>query len=422
MRARQYLFWIWDFFHGSPIRRHYTDIKSKLASNDNSAGELQSLLKHASSTTPFYKCYEKEVDLSKYPIINKAIIKEHLNDFISEKFDIGRLTSTTTSGSTGTPFTIYKDSNKVSRHQAAVIFFNEKAGLSLGQRLYYFRVWNKINKKNGKDQFMQNIIPVEISRFDENDANNLMHKIRKYKKPASILGFASALTELSRLTSTFSFEKPLNLKSIISMSEHLPEATRKCLQEQFCCSVVSRYSNMENGFIAQQVQDSDYYTINTADFKIELLNLDNDEPVKEGELGRVVITDLYNYAMPLIRYDTGDTAVCNVINNRIVFKSISGRITDLITNSQGQTMSPHIIANTLWEYKELQQYQFIQRGKKNYTIRLSVTKPFLREENLKRQLLSYLGKDAEISFEYVNEIPVLQSGKRRSVINEWTKK
>ena len=84
-------------------------------------------------------------------------------------------------------------------------------------------------------------------------------------------------------------------------------------------------------------------------------------------------------------------------------------------------MSPHFVTNTLWEYRELRQYQFIQRTERQYVVKLCLSSCFEREEKLKQQLLSYLGEDAEVSFEYVNELPVLQSGKRRSVINEWKK-
>ena len=69
------------------------------------------------------------------------------------------------------------------------------------------------------------------------------------------------------------------------------------------------YGNNENGFLACQVGEEDRYTVDLYNFYIEMLRLDSDDPVKPGELGRIVVTDFYNKAFPMIRYDTGDTGI-----------------------------------------------------------------------------------------------------------------
>ena len=81
------------------------------------------------------------------------------------------------------------------------------------------------------------------------------------------------------------------------------------LRKVFGCNVVSRYSNQENGILAQELVDSDYFVINNASYWIEFLKLIQMWGADIGELSRVVVTDLFNYATPVIRYDTGDLAV-----------------------------------------------------------------------------------------------------------------
>ena len=71
-------------------------------------------------------------------------------------------------------------------------------------------------------------------------------------------------------------------------------------------SVYARYSNIENGIIAQQNQNKDDYLINSASYHIDIYSLQNDSLLKHGELGRIVVTDFFNKGMPLIKYDTGD--------------------------------------------------------------------------------------------------------------------
>lgn len=138
-------------------------------------------------------------------------------------------------------------------------------------------------------------------------------------------------------------------------------------------------------------------------------------------MGRIVVTDYFNKAMPLIRYDTGDIGICKIINNKPYLTSIEGRKTDLIYNTKDEPLSVHIVSNTLWEFKELKQYQFIQYEKSSYLLKINFKGVFSREKELEFKLKKYLGADADIKFEYVTEIPVLNSGKRRCIVNEYLK-
>jgi phenylacetate-CoA ligase len=193
------------------------------------------------------------------------------------------------------------------------------------------------------------------------------------------------------------------------------------LEEAFRCPVVSRYSNMENGFIANQRKGELEYRINTASFIVEILDMNSDKVVPEGSVGRIVVTDLFNKAMPLIRYDTGDIGSKVIINGEQYLNTIEGRKTDLIYNTNGLPVSVHIISNTMWEYDDLNQYQFIQVGKEHYIMKLNFDGDFTKEKQLEEKLKSYLGNNANIVFEYVKEIPVLHSGKRKYIANEYYK-
>lgn len=390
-----------------------------MANNETNSEALARLLKTTTESVDAYKGYKKITDLSQFPVINKNILREKLESHLSSKYDRARLVKTTTSGSTGTPFTIYFNADKIKRHRAALMYWNEKAGAPLGKRLYYLRVWNNINRKNRLAQLIENIIPIEVSHFTKKSCDALLSKIKNYNGNVAILGFSSALAELNKQAMQESI--PHNIGGIIAMSEHLPETVRLDIQKKFGCPVYARYSNMENGFIAQQFDDSGEYLINTADFIVEILRLDSDEPAKDGELGRIVVTDLYNYAMPFIRYDTGDLGtIKRKDDGRLVLTSVEGRKVDVICDTTGVPVSSHIITNTLWAYQEISQFQFIQKGAIEYAFRLNLKgSNFSREKELSEIIKTYLGDDAIISYEYVDEIPVLSSGKRRYIINEY---
>src|SRR5690606_3500440 len=101
-------------------------------------------------------------------------------------------------------------------------------------------------------------------------------------------------------------------------------------EKYFGCKILSRYSNIENGIIAQQTltEPSDF-TINHASYYVEILDMIRDEPVPYGHLGRIIITDYFNDAMPLIRYDTGDLGIMEskIYNGveKLVLSKIEGR-------------------------------------------------------------------------------------------------
>jgi len=160
-----------------------------------------------------------------------------------------------------------------------------------------------------------------------------------------------------------------------------------------------------------------------ASYEIEILSLDSDKPVLPGELGRVVVTDPFSRAMPLIRYDTGDLAVlggaCPCGLPGPTLKRIEGRVVEEVVGTDGQRVSPYVINNLMKDLDDIVQFQFAQQGTKSYELRLCTLSSFHQEELIRRRLLDILGADAELKLSYVEQIPPLPSGKRPYVINEW---
>ncbi|MEC7264998.1 MAG: CoF synthetase, partial [Bacteroidota bacterium] len=209
---------------------------------------------------------------------------------------------------------------------------------------------------------------------------------------------------------------------IISFAEKLKDSEKSRMAKYFNAPVFERYSNQENGIMAQQTLNSPgHYVLNWGSYHFEFLGLDNDFPVKNGELGRVVVTDLFNHAMPMIRYDTGDLAVHGINEEGAIYlTSIEGRRIDQIFDSQGNTISSHFLYMIL-EYGAIKQFQFIQKGEMEYQVKLNALKAEVDETKIISYCKSRLGNDAVVTFEYVDEIPLLASGKRKKIVNEHKK-
>ncbi|MDX1362812.1 MAG: CoF synthetase [Arenibacter latericius] len=428
--ARYIIFWLLDFFKGSKVRWHYNSLK-KINEDHGSSFSiserkryLSDILQHSVNTVPFYKDLGlKDIRLDQFPITNKNLIKNNKDAFRSLAYQNEKIHYASTSGSTGVPFTIAYDTDKKHRRTAEVHFFGELVGHTLGTRFIYIKIWNDHNRKGKLTQKAQNIIPIDVFELNDHKIAELIENLKATKSPKSILAYASALDTIVKYLD----RNPTNLLntgiiSVIAMSETLEDYTKSALKKIFGCPVVSRYANIENGIIAQQTSEfQNNFMLNLGSFHIEVLDLQDDVPVKNGETGRIVITDLFNKAMPLIRYDTGDLGVLGKEENEgrthYIFKKIEGRKMDMIYNTRGEILSSYVISGIMWEYTELKQYQFIQKGTKYYEIKLNSEESFKREIDMLQDFKNVLGNDAVIAVTYVDEIPLLASGKRKKVMN-----
>ena len=415
---RQFFFNKIDALKGANKSKHYADIKKRIESQLDNKEQLQKLLAHACTTTLFYKQFNHNKGLETFPVINKNLIKARYSHFQSEKFKHTKNRVAATSGSTGAPFKILQNPDKVNRNFADTLYFSERAGYTMGNQLYYFRLWKAYEKKNILERWMTNMVPIDVYDLKDDYIKTLIDRLKSSKAEKSWTGYASAFETICKyLDKTQSKPINCNLKSAIAISESLSPYTKQQLKTYFGVDTVSRYSNVENGIMAQQLPGHSHFTINTASYHIEVLEMDSDAPVENGKPGRIVVTDLYNYCMPLIRYDTGDIGIIDIIDGNRVLSAVEGRKVDTITNTQGELV-PNSLMMLVNNYHELKQCQLIQKSAKQYVLKVNIDGEFKKEQQFINDFKSYLGTDAQISIDYVNDIPLLASGKRRAMVNE----
>lgn len=384
---------------------------------------LADILDHATNTTAFYSKYSGSRSLADFPIINKAIIRENSESLLSRVIAADQRFPVVTSGSTGTPLKVFHDRGKRTRNTADTIHFAGRAGFEIGSRLLYLKIWPPEKRRSAVHYRVQNVVPVDVSRLSDEACASIVAELRKGGATFGIIGYASALEMLAQyMERKGTSEIKGGVTSIIAISESLNEHTREILGRVLCSPVVSRYSNLENGIIAQQdPYDLGRYVVNNASYTVEVLRLGSDEAASPGEAGRIVITDLFNRAMPLIRYDTGDVGVLSAADEtggaqRLA--RVEGRKMDLLYNTRGELISSLIVYRNMWKYTEILQYQLVQKDRKSYRFRINVNGVFGAEAQLVREFKEFLGKDADFRVEYVSGVPLLASGKRRMIVNE----
>ena len=419
-------FWWLDTLKGSPIKKHLLDISDSLHNFESAKNKreqnLLKLLKHSIETTPFYRNLNlTETDFQHFPVINKNKITENQDLFKSSIFIDKKNVTRSTSGSTGTPFKVIHNKNKIYRNSADTIYFSELAGFKIGYQLWYLRYWGLNFKNSNFKNWAQNLKPIEVIDLNAERIESLISQIKNTTNPKGWLGFPSAFEQVCKFLDRENRDPVhANFQSIIGMAEGINDYTKQRMQYYFNCPMVSRYSNMENGILAQQAPNQNVFNINWASYHIEILNIHNDNQAPKGDLGRIVITDLFSYAMPLIRYDTGDIGAMDYTVNPPTLKKIEGRKTDTIYNTKGVIVSSFIMINSV-RFAGIKQIQLIQEHKTAYTIKLNCSKVFKFENELIEKFKSFLGDDAKITLNIVDEIPLLSSGKRKMTLNNYIK-
>jgi phenylacetate-CoA ligase len=426
-------FWFRDYLTGCIVRKHLNDIAFLMSNHGREdAGRrrellLRNLINHATTHCDFYKPHEGAMQLIDFPVINKNTVKEQYGQFIADNIDKSNRISVTTSGSTGTPFTTFHDRNKKQRNYADTLYFAGMTGYKPGHRLIYLKIWVEKKMKSRMEYWLQNIVPVDVLRFNDSEIESLIKRMESTHSTCSILGYASALEAIGKYLDKRNYGPvDSNVKSVIAISETLNDYTRMAIEKYFKVPVVSRYSNLENGIIAQQIPSdrSLRYLINTASYHLEILKLDSDEQAPEGEVGRIIITDLFNYALPMIRYDTGDIGAVESDpgnGNSKYFTHVEGRKLDILFDTKGNLISSFLVYKNMWQYTEIDQYQLIQETEKQYTFKINTSLPFRNEAKLVDEFKSLLGRDADFRIEYVSEIPLLSSGKRKKIVSKLNK-
>ena len=423
---RRAAYWGLDLLKGGAVRRHVRELESAFIDPDATLAltrqRTRALIDHACRTTSYYRQFLGARELSEFPVLQKRTIRERYDEFLSSAYEKSSLISIRTSGSYGTPLTFYLTREKKTRQQAEVIYFSGWAGYKVGDKHGYVST-RRTKIKSKLTLFIQNEILMKPVVLDE-EWLETQRQILLQKTVGMLIGYPSAIGALAEYCQAQG-DGPhsFHLEAIITMAESLSDCSRATLRQVFDCPVLGRYSTAELGVLAHECKHMNRYHLNIASYVAELLPLDGDKPVPPGELGHVVVTDLFSHAMPLIRYDTGDLAVsgnaCSCGLPGPTLQRIEGRGIEEIVGTGGQRISPFAIVAARGGVEGVRQYQFVQKGERSYEFRLCALPSFHQEELIRCRLLDILGTDAELEFSYVEQIPPLPSGKRPYIINEW---
>lgn len=422
---RRNAFWLKDcIYNNSFVKKQFDEIMDALSeTNDQSEKwilQKEKIVKHAIKTTKFYSVYHgKKFD--EFPVINKEICLKFYDDFISSKYRGQNLHKMSTNGSSGTPFTILQNTEKRSRVIAELKAFMAICGLFPNQRMVYLDAMSARNKnKSIYDQWKENIWRIDIGNLGKENVEAVIAFLNRHPSRL-VLAYPSTLECIANYANKEAVNE-LSIKTIIAAGETLLSETRRKAKTIFGeqCNILSRYSNQEMGIFGQEKEEYGSYLLNHSSYYFECLKLDEDKPAKEGEIGRIVVTDLYNFAFPLIRYDTEDTGImCKERNISIypVLKVVYGKKKDLLFDYKKEPVIPDVVDEMFFGKSNIKQWRLIQE---DYTkIRLMICCNEEGKKDVKeicKKLKIQFGEATEIVVDYVEKILNEKGGKYHYIV------
>lgn len=393
--------------------------------------QIQLIVRHARENCPWYREKLRDVsidnfkdwnDWSKIPILSRQELIEHVDDLIDEN---GRqLSYISTSGSTGKPVTVVRDpqTRRVVRaisRRAYRWYGVDRSSPSFwlvgtpSSRLQLFKYW--VNDRLHA-RYRQTCFDMSEPALDK-----ILQRIKAFK-PHVLNGYASAIFGMCQHARRMRFDlSSVGIKLIVPQSEVLYEFQEKEMREVIGAPVMNEYGCVEVGAMAHVCPQGTFH-INHDHVMIEIID-DNGCPVKIGQPGRIVLTPLHAFAMPLIRYALGDrgtlinkTCSCGIFPGLPVFKYVEGRDWDKVYSTDGQrfhTVLVYYAAKQAFPSRSVLEYQGIQEALNQ--IRFFVVKgPSFKVDDINKFeniLREKLGISMRFTFEYVENIPRSNSGK-----------
>jgi phenylacetate-CoA ligase len=256
---------------------------------------------------------------------------------------------------------------------------------------------------------------LDASSITEETMARFADSLKRFR-PKVVLAYANVAALFARFLLDNSIEIP-RPDSVISSAEMLVDEDKRLIEEAFGCKVYNRYGCREFAVIASECGQGRGMHIAAETFYVEFV-ADGKHATSE-QFGKILITDLMNYAMPLIRYEIGDVGTplegpCACGRGLPLMEISGGRVTDFILSTRGELVSGVALATyAITNIDGIARVQVLQERPESVSVKLvkgPAYSPSSEEELIKR-FKAFLGEDMNVKIAPVSEIPPTSSGK-----------
>lgn len=360
-------------------------------------------------------------DFRRLPILSKQAVRGNTDRLISDMQSASELRKAKTGGSTGTALNLYFDRKCQQIRNAAAMRADQWAGWDLGVKRA--AIWGSPPKNDSIKAYLRNLLLERYVFLDTMDMKKeaILEFVDTWRrnKPKIIYGHAHSIFILAKYLQEYNITD-IRPKGIIATSMMLLEPERVVIENVFGCRVTDRYGCEEVGLIACECEKHEGMHINMDHIFLEILD-DEGQPVPHGEHGNIVVTDLINKGMPLIRYKVEDVGVvsdrvCSCGRGQPLLEKVVGRVADFLIREDGSRVAGvSLVEKTLTAIAGLDQMQIVQNALSEFSIKIvkGVGYSESAPDHLRSEIKSVFGDKVSVNVELVEKIPVEKSGKYR---------
>jgi len=437
---RNTIFWFKNSFRRTAMKQYKEALDNELLSVEELAAlnwqKRKDIVTYAYSHTKFYRSfYDKEgfnpsmlndeSDWHKVPILEKDMVRDNREDLKNHNLPNKFSGVSTTGGSTGLPLMVYIDK----RFKMEI----------LGWRA--FRWWNVspsanigIIHRNIPSTFISKLknkllwwptsrVFLNASALSTKDLELFVNKIIQ-KKVVWLLGYVGVLEKVAEYILEHNIHIT-NLKLVWSTAAPLNKNVRTKMEKAFRCKVMNQYGSNEVGNIAIQCQQSEHLHINYDYVHVDVV--DSNGTFQSECEGDILVTNLYGYTFPLIKYRLGDkgtliTDTCKCKSNLPMMKEVKGRVNDAIYTPDGTCVTGEYLCSMFDDYSTIvSQFQIRQKQDFSVIISIKVYKDDSETQNVlsqvKNELLDLIDNQITVDYLFVDHIND-NAGKFRYIVCE----
>lgn len=360
------ILFILDLYQQTSIRKYYNGFRKTLnLSRDEikryQKNKLVNIINYSIENVPYYREEFKDWKIiyktnvfeyfNELPILDRELLQKNNDSLISEKYDKSHLGKSSSSGTTGMPINYYYSKESLSAGVATVILSYSLSGWQLGEKSLHIwgnptsvKHWSKFPSK--VKRLIKNQVNLPSTAFNLPENYERLLKFIISKKFKSIDGYTTAIYELAKFIEDNNLNS-INAGYVFTTAENLQKYQQEIIERNIG-PVSDLYGCAEiNGIAIKPIKQDEYIIIDTHVY-VETIDEGND-------LKSILVTDLDNYAMPLIRYKVGDL-IDTVIEPEPSdfpqfsrFKNVHGRSSEIVELPNGKKILPvNIVGGTLF--------------------------------------------------------------------------
>jgi phenylacetate-CoA ligase len=360
------IFYILDLFQQTSTQKFYNEFKSTLYFSRSEVKEYQKkklfdLINYSIKNVPYYReafSSWNKINSSDFfnkfkqlPILNRELLQKNNDYLISEKYNKNFLAKSGSSGTTGIPIDYYQSKKSLSAGIAGVYLAYSLSGWQMGDKTLHIwgnpisvKHWSKLSSKIKR--LVKNQVNLASTEFNDVENYERLFSFINKGNYKSIDGYTTAIYQLAEFIERQNYSK-LNSEFVFTTAENLQNYQEKSIEKNIG-PVSDLYGCGEISGVAIKPIHKDEYIIIDSHVYVETID--------EGEgLKSIIVTDLDNYAMPLIRYKIGD--LIDTIYEPALqefpqfsrFKTVHGRSSEIIELPNGKKILPvNIVGGTLF--------------------------------------------------------------------------